>query len=334
MPEENSQQKRNRKGPLTMRLQKTIALIAVALPVIYFAASVRAASPQHLPLAPAFVQNQTEHMQSPSSTRPLAEPAASPEPASAAEAAIAPESNASAQASSSNSSYSASSSYSSAHSNSSSYSYGVDENQRYVIVSGKSDSITMSGDMDDAHHVEKLRQQIPGDFIWFQRDEKSYVIRDQATIDRARKLFAPQEELSKQEEALSKQEEELSRQEEALSQKMEEVKVPVPDLTAQLDKLKAKLQALNSTATVDQIGEIQSEIGELQSRLGEVEGQAGEKQGEIGRQQGEIGEKQGRIGRQQGEIGRRQGEIGREANRQMRTIFDEAIKNHTAQPEP
>ena len=60
----------------------------------------------------------------------------------------------------------------------------------------------MSGDMDDAHHVEKLRQQFPGDFIWFQRDEKSYIIRDQATIDRARKLFAPEEELSKQEEAL------------------------------------------------------------------------------------------------------------------------------------
>jgi beta-lactamase regulating signal transducer with metallopeptidase domain len=340
MPEENSQQKRNRKGPLTMRLQKTIALIAVALPVIYFAASVHAA-PQHLPLAPAFVQNQTapsqtEQTQSPSSTAPEVAPEAAP-PVSA----IAPEPRASAQASSSSSSSSYSSSYSAGSSyssgSSSSYSYGYsdeDRNQRYVIVSGKSDALTMSGDMDDAHHVEKLRQQFPGDFIWFQRDEKSYIIRDQATIDRARKLFAPEEELSKQEEALSKQEEELSKQQEALSEKIEEVKVTVPDITAQLDKLKAKLVALNSTATVEQIGEIQSEIGELQSRFGEVEGEAGQKQGEIGRQQGELGRKQGELGRQQGEIGRRQGEIGREANRQMRTIFDEAIKNHTAQPEP
>ena len=340
MPEENSQQKRNKKGPLTMRLQKTIALIAVALPVIYFAASVHAA-PQHLPLAPAFVQNQTapsqtEQTQSPSSTAPEVAPEAAP-PVSA----IAPEPRASAQASSSSSSssysssYSTGSSYSSGSSNSYSYGYSdEDRNQRYVIVSGKSDALTMSGDMDDAHHVEKLRQQFPGDFIWFQRDEKSYIIRDQATIDRARKLFAPEEELSKQEEALSKQEEELSKQQEALSEKIEEVKVTVPDITAQLDKLKAKLVALNSTATVEQIGEIQSEIGELQSRFGEVEGEAGQKQGEIGRQQGELGRKQGELGRQQGEIGRRQGEIGREANRQMRTIFDEAIKNHTAQPEP
>ena len=66
-----------------MRLQKTIALIAVALPVIYFAASVHAA-PQHLPLAPAFVQNQTapsqtEQTQSPSSAAPLADPSATAE---------------------------------------------------------------------------------------------------------------------------------------------------------------------------------------------------------------------------------------------------------------
>ena len=42
---------------------------------------------------------------------------------------------------------------------------------------------------EDARHVEKLKKVIPGDFIWFERDEKSYVIRDQATIDRARKAL-------------------------------------------------------------------------------------------------------------------------------------------------
>ena len=334
--ESHRTRKQNRKGPLTMRLPRTIALTAVALPVIYFAASVHAAPPQHLPLPPAFVQNQTEHSQSASSS---AEPAASAEPVSSPEIASpamapAPTAPLQASSSSSSSSYGAASSYSSSYSNSSSYSYGFGDNERYVIVSGKSDSLTMSGDMDDAHHAEKLRQQIVGDFIWFERDEKSYIIRDQATIDRARKLFAPQEELSKQEEALSKQEEELSRQQDALGEKIEQVKVPVPDITAQLDKLKAKLLGLNSSATVEQIGDLQSEIGELQSRLGEAEGQAGQKQGELGRQQGELGRKQGELGRQQGEIGRRQAEIGRDANRQMRTIFDEAIKNHTAQPEP
>ena len=67
-----------------------------------------------------------------------------------------------------------------------SYSYGYDDDQRFVIVTGKSDSLTMSGSSQDARHVERLRKQIPGDFIWFQSDEKSYIIRDQ------RPLIAPE----------------------------------------------------------------------------------------------------------------------------------------------
>ena len=97
-------------------------------------------------------------------------------------------------------------------------------------------------DSQDAHHAERLKKEIKGDFIWFQRDEKSYIIRDQAIIDRARQLWAPQEELGKKQEALGKQQEELGRQQEALGERMEQVKVNVPDMTAALDKLKAKLQ--------------------------------------------------------------------------------------------
>ena len=71
--------------------------------------------------------------------------------------------------------------------------YGYDDDLRFVIVSGKTDSFTMSGMSEDAERVEKLRKTIQGDFIWFRRDGKSYIIRDQATIDRARKFWAPGE---------------------------------------------------------------------------------------------------------------------------------------------
>ena len=47
-----------------------------------------------------------------------------------------------------------------------SYHYGYDDEQRFVIVSGKTDSLTMSGSGEDARHVEKLRKQISGDFSW------------------------------------------------------------------------------------------------------------------------------------------------------------------------
>ncbi len=214
-----------------------------------------------------------------------------------------------------------------------SYSFGYDDDQRFVIVTGKNESFTMSGSSEDARHVEKLRKQIPGDFIWFQLDEKSYIIRDQTTVDRARKLWAPQEELGKKQEELGKQQEALGRQQEVLGEKMEQVRVNVPDMTAALDKLKAKLLKLGPSATMEQIGDLQSEIGDLQSKIGEIQSQAGEQQGKLGEEQGALGEKQGKLGEEQGELGRQQGELAEKANKQMKELLDEAIKNGKAQPE-
>ena len=214
-----------------------------------------------------------------------------------------------------------------------SYHYGFDDEERFVIVSGKSDSFTMSGSTQDIRHVKKLKEQIPGDFIWFQRDEKSYIIRDPATVDRARGFWTPQEELGKKQEELGKQQEALGKQQEELGAKMEQIRVNVPDMTIELDRLKAKLQKLGPTATMEQIGDLQSEIGELQSKIGEIQSHAGEQQSKLGALQGELGEKQGKLGEQQGELGRQQAELSEKAARQMKELLDEAIKNGTAKPE-
>ena len=202
-----------------------------------------------------------------------------------------------------------------------SYSYGYDDDQRFVIVTGNSDSLTMSGSSEDAEHVKELRKKIQGDFIWFQNDEKSYIIRDQALIDSARKLWAPQEELGKKQEELGKQQEALGEQQEALGEKMEQVRINVPDMTAELDKLKAELKKLSEGGTQEQLGDLQGEIGELQSKIGELQSQAGEKQGEVGRKQGELGRQQGELGRKQGELGRQQGELAKQASRQMKELL-------------
>ncbi len=215
-----------------------------------------------------------------------------------------------------------------------SYHYGYDDEQRFVIVSGKTDSLTMSGSTEDAHHVEKLRKQIPGDFIWFQRDEKSYVIRDQATVDHAKKLWEPQQELGKKQEALGRQQEALGKQQQELGAKMEQIRVNVPDMNADLEKLKAELKQLSSSgATVEQVGHIQSEIGELQSKIGDLQSHAGNQQSKLGEEMGALGEKQGKLGEQQGELGRQQGELAEQATRQMKQLLDEAITKGIAQPE-
>jgi beta-lactamase regulating signal transducer with metallopeptidase domain len=221
----------------------------------------------------------------------------------------------------------------SSHGHGFSYHYGYDDEQRFVIVSGKSDAMTMSGSSEDARHVEKLRKTIQGDFIWFQHDEKSYVIRDQATIDRARKLWEPQEELGRKQEELGKQQEALGKQQEALGEKMEQVKVNVPDMTATLDKLKAELKQLSTSATVDQIGHVQSEIGDLQSKIGDLQSQAGEQQSKLGEEMSALGEKQGKLGEEQGKLGEQQGALAEKATHDMKQLLDDAVTKGLAQPE-
>jgi beta-lactamase regulating signal transducer with metallopeptidase domain len=358
------------KGTVAMSLKRSVAIVvlAVSLPLVYLAASVHAdnshwnpqsvggpqsptpaisaqppaAAPKVRPeftaepaTAPAIAPSpagaqgtpQSEPASAASSERPSVAPAAAPAPAApvapVAAPSPAPSGAWSAQSSHSNSSYG----------HGYSYAYGYDDEQRFVIVSGKSDSLTMSGTTEDARRVEKLRKQIPGDFIWFQSDEKSYIIRDQATIDRAKKLWAPQEELGKKQEELGKQQNALGKQQEALGKKMEQIHVNVPDMTAELDKLKAELKQLSAGATVEQVGRIQSEIGDLQSKIADLQSKAGDQQGKLGEEMGALGEQQGKLGEQQGELGRQQGEMAREASRKMKQLLEEAIAKGIAQLE-
>jgi len=285
------------KGSVAMSFKKSVAItiVALAVPVVYVAAAVH---PARQTVAPSDVQ--------------VAQDPAPPTPPRAPAPVGAPK-RATGQGSS--------------------YAYGYDDELRFVIVSGNSDSLTMSGSFGDGEMVQELRKTIPGDFIWFRRDGKSYIIRDQATIDRARKFWAPEEELGKKQQELGKQQEALGKQQEELSDKMQQIKVNVPDMTAALDKLKAELQQLNSSATMEQVGHIQSEIGELQSRIGNLQSQAGEQQSKLGEQMGALGEKQGKLGTQQGEMGRKQGEMAQQAYRQMKQLFEEAISKGIAKPQ-
>jgi len=327
------------KGTVAMDMKKSLAalILVLAMPVVYLAAAVRPANS-----SPAVAKAHTSRQAAPNAPPAGSVSAAAPTggvsaiapvasvPSVASVSPVAPVASAVAAVPSS-----AAAVFGQHHSYNKgfSYAYGFDDEERFVIVSGKTDAFTMSGSAQDARHVEKLKKQITGDFIWFQRDEKSYIIRDPATVDRARALWGPQEELGRKQEELGKQQEELGKQQEELGNKMEQVRVNVPDMTAELDRLRAKLQKLGPSATMEQIGDLQSEIGELQSKLGDIQSQAGEQQGKLGEQQGALGEKQGKLGEQQGELGRQQAELAEKATRQMKELLDEAVKNGRAKPE-
>jgi beta-lactamase regulating signal transducer with metallopeptidase domain len=230
--------------------------------------------------------------------------------------------------------------------------FAIVSGKNYVSVSSSSTSMGTGESVDAGRSdsrpgfVNSLHQSFPGDFVWFIRSGKAYIIRDPAIIKQAMDLFAPsqalgrqQEELGKQQEALGAQQEALGAKQEALSEQMEKVHVQIPDMNAELQQLEAELKKLGADGTPDDLSRVQEKIGEIQARIGELQSKAGEKQEELGEKQGALGEEQGQLGEQQGKLGELQGKLGeqqeeasRKAAREMKKLLDQAIASGLAKP--
>ncbi|HEY6465594.1 MAG TPA: M56 family metallopeptidase [Candidatus Acidoferrales bacterium] len=212
------------------------------------------------------------------------------------------------------------------------FSFG-DDSDRFVIVSDDS-PIIMSGNSQDVEHATELRNSIKGDFIWFQHDEKSYIIRDQNLVNQAKGFFKPEEDLGQKQQALGKQQQALGDQQRALGDKMREIHVTVPDLSADMEKLEAQMKQLSASGgTQQQLGDLQRQLGELMRKLGQNQNQAGDQQRQIGEQMRALGDQQRTLGDQQRDLGHQQRDAAQQARQQMKQLLDDAVSKGTAQPE-
>ena len=220
------------------------------------------------------------------------------------------------------------------------YSYAYSSNgDSYAVISGNNgDRMSFSGDWYEGRRAEvaKARAMAHGDFLWFSRGGKSYIVDDAKTVAQIRAMYKPMEELGQKQEELGRQQAVLGRQQEEMGRRQEQASIPTPDIAremAELNAATAKLQARKgSTVTIDELAELQSKIGELQGKLGGLEGQIGDKQGELGRLQGELGEQQGKLGERQGQLGEEQGRLAREADSKVKSMIDESLKDGKARP--
>lgn len=209
----------------------------------------------------------------------------------------------------------------------------------YAYVTGQGENgVHYSGNWfdDSREEIEKARKVAHGDFLWFERDGKSYVIDDPATLAELKPMQDKIDALGKQQEELGKQQEELGKQQEELGRQMQQLRVPTPDMQKELEKLKAvqaKMTAIQGKdASQEQLAEIESELAEVQGQLGALQGDMGGRMGELGGKQGELGAQQGKLGAQQGRLGAEQGRIAREMDGKALTIIDESLKNGKARP--
>jgi beta-lactamase regulating signal transducer with metallopeptidase domain len=219
------------------------------------------------------------------------------------------------------------------------YSYSSNGESYAVVRGNEKDHLTFSGNWIEGRReeIEKARKQAGGrDFLWFTRDGKSYLVDDPTTLAQIEAMYKPMEALGSQQEALGKQQEELGRQQEALGRQQEQASVPTPDMSkeiAEIDAAMAKLKANQGKAmNEEQFAELESKLGEMQGKLGAIQGQIGAKQGEFGAQMGKLGAMQGELGAKQGRLGAEQGKIAEQADRKVKSIIDESLKNGQAHP--
>jgi beta-lactamase regulating signal transducer with metallopeptidase domain len=206
----------------------------------------------------------------------------------------------------------------------------------YALISGD-DRTTMnfSGEIHTGD-IDKVRKMAHGDFLWFKHNGKAYFVDDPAAIAQIEAMYQPMKELGKQQEALGKQQEELGKQQAALGKSQEQASVSMPDLTqekAQLDAALAKLQQYSGkTVTQDQLAELQARLALLQARLGSIDGEMGARMGQVWEKQGSLGAMQGKLGAEQGRLGAEQGRLAAEANRKVRSIIDQSLRDGKAHP--
>lgn len=163
----------------------------------------------------------------------------------------------------------------------------------YVFFDAGSRGAEMSGSIEDVRRAKALRTGDDG-LLYVRQDGAAYVIRDAATLAKAKALFEPQEALGRQQAELGSRQAALGRD-----------------------------QA--------QLGAQQAALGRRQVSLSpDADAELSRQQAELGRQQAALGKRQGDLGRQQAELGRQQAEAGRIAEQQIRALLDEAVRSGLA----
>jgi predicted nucleic acid-binding Zn-ribbon protein len=228
-------------------------------------------------------------------------------------------------------------------------SHDGDDGDSFAIIHGNDNTVTMSGDHNQ--ELAKVRQKYHGDFIWFERDGKSYVITDPTILAQSEDMFKMDPRLKQMQESLDAQQKVLNKRMAEMNTQAALAQLETPEYKASMARLEKQLAELNGdqmkkltaeiaqhakeyeklandaalAGTADRLekldklrefqGDQMEKLGELQGQIGEIHGQIGELQGQLGEKRGEWGEKQGELGEKMGELGEQMGKIGEEQGR-------------------
>ena len=237
----------------------------------------------------------------------------------------------------------------------------------YALVRRDRDGFSMSGDMDDVDDIKAAKRSIDGDFLWFRRDGKAFVLRDAGVLARANKAWDATKPQEAKMQALQAQMEPHQRKMDALHKRMDGMHVDFGQ-TPQMREAERSMRALAerqrglaerqralamqyvraNDAERERLDRQSQQLDAQQDALNEqmerhsavLEAQHQRMQGEsakmeaVAREMEAASKPMEAIGREMEAVGRQLERQANLADRKLRMLIDEAVQQGLAQPAP
>lgn len=243
----------------------------------------------------------------------------------------------------------------------------VPRHESFALVTAAKDAIILSGSTHDIDAIQKARKTVPGDFLWFRRDGKPYVVQDPALLANAKAAWRDSEKLSARMDALSARMEVHSKAMEAIGARMEAVSkggdghdAPMEKAGRQMEVLSKQLeknaeqmtglhekmmlaktdsqrQALTRDIKVQEAKmsalQLQMEkVGEAMSEHGAQLEKSLKPLDALSREMETASKPMNELGQQMSVLGRQQEALTREADKKVLDIINASLKNGQARP--
>jgi bla regulator protein blaR1 len=193
------------------------------------------------------------------------------------------------------------------------------------------DSIIVTAADADMPSIQRLRAASHDPLLWFRHAGKAYVVRDPATIARARQAYAPTSELAHAQGQLARQQGELARQQGAIARRHAAFAREQAALARQQAAIARETvrDTAGSDAAARDRESRQRELEQQQAKL-EQRQQAAEQA--VASQQRALETRQADLERQQQALERRQQATAQQADQRMQQVLLEALRQGKATP--
>ncbi|MEI7036826.1 M56 family metallopeptidase [Fulvimonas yonginensis] len=187
------------------------------------------------------------------------------------------------------------------------------------------DAVIVTAAQSDMPAIERLYRNAGKPMLWFRRDSRTYVVRDEATIERARQAFQPVSELAREQGKLAGRQGKLAGKQAGLAAREAGLAREQAELARQQAEL-VRHSGSDTTAMREARRQaLEQEQAKLEAKRAALEQVQASRQRELEAQQAEF-EKQQRA------LDQRQQQVARQAGQQMQQLLEEAVRSGKAQP--